>query len=179
MAGRRLAAATVLLLAVVELVAGVAFACAPLATLDLDPAVAHPGDVVHVEGKGFLSAGVGAKTVDIRWNSPDGEVLASEQSDDQGRVSFSFVVPGASPGYFVVFASLRGVAGATARAVIQIPGPAAEVAPVMAPPVRHDRLAPGVVVVALGVVGLGLILAAAGFAMAARREHGEPEAVSA
>jgi hypothetical protein len=167
-----------ILLATVVLAAGSAFACAPLATLDLDRAVAHPGEVIHAQGKGFLTA-AGAGAVDLRWNRPDGEVLASAGADDQGRVSLAFTVPRAAAGYVVVFASLQGGGGAPARSVLQLPGdPAPGPAKAVAVPDPSDHnWTGGLVLVALGLLGIGLTLGGVAIAVAHRTGEQQPETV--
>lgn len=156
--GRRLAGLGIIL-ATVALAGGSAFACAPLATVDLDRTVARPGDVVHAEGKGFVTA-AGPGAVDLRWNRPDGEVLASAGADDQGRVSLTFTVPHGNAGYVVIFASLHGGGGAPARSVLQIPGdaPPPAVRPASAPGSSDQRWAAGLGLVALGLLGTGLVV---------------------
>lgn len=164
--------------ALLVLVAAAAFACAPLATLELDRGVAGAGEHVHVEGKGFLTAGTGEKVVDVRWNSADGPVLASTPSDAQGRISVTFTVPDAEPGYYVLLAGLRD--GTTpARAVLQIPGARtqAPAEPVAAGPGSTRGVAGGAALVALGMVGVGLALGGLAFALAGRRRAVERAAV--
>jgi hypothetical protein len=175
--GRRLVGIGILL-AMVVLFGGSAFACAPLATLDLDRAVARPGDVIHAHGKGFVTA-AGAGAVDLRWNSADGEVLASAGADDQGRVSLAFTVPQAAAGYVVIFASLHGGGGAPARSVLQLPGDPAQgpVKAVAEPDPSDHHWAGGLVLVALGLFGIGLTLGGVAIAVAHRTGEQKPQTV--
>lgn len=78
-----------------------AFACAPLEELHVEPQAAPAGAHVEVSGERFETD----KVVSIRWDSPEGPVLAVAQQDG-GSFTQTVVVPSvASPGHHALFAT--------------------------------------------------------------------------
>ena len=121
------------------------------ATLTFNPAQAAPGASVTVTGVGFEPG----EAVQLSFNGP---VVATEQADTTGQVTFEFTVPaGLGPGQYgvtatgetskvVVNSTYTLVAGPTpvttpAPAATATPAPTAAPAPVPAPnapPLTHD-----------------------------------------
>lgn len=94
MAGRLLPT-TLVLLAGALLVAGLAFACVPKADISVEPRSGAAGTSVRVTGSSF-SAG----TVEIRWGSSSGALLASAAGP---AFTTSVAIPSAAAGvYYVV-----------------------------------------------------------------------------
>ena len=168
--------------------AGVAaFACTNLATLGTSATTGEAGTTVAVSGSSFAAAKEGAAVspVRIHWNGVGGPVLAELAPDARGSVSGTFGVPDAEPGHYVVVATQvdeKGEPqfGTPARAAFEIVGPSGESVPPPTPQVAASSSQSGsdgstVLVVALGVVAVGLF--AAGFVsfLQARRRVAAPE----
>ncbi len=213
MDGRRTAAqwAVVSLSAALLMLASAAFACTNLATINLSTSMGRPGDAITVTGSGFLAnadempmdgmvmedmgkggtammgttAGLAARSpVVLRWNGPDGPVLADAIPDRSGTISVLFTVPEAQSGHYTVLAVQKNpqgydVYGTPARAPLQVVG--------AGPPSGGGLRGSGpegasaqstspatlALTVGLGVLGLGLLAAggiAATRAIGGRRE---------
>jgi hypothetical protein len=97
------------LLAVPLVVASVAWACAALKTLSVNPGDAAVGQTVHGTGRGFSDphGGTGATYGDVvvRFGSTRGQEVARVTPAKDGTVTFSFVVPNVGPGSYPVIAS--------------------------------------------------------------------------
>lgn len=103
-----------------------AFACTALATLDIAPGQAAPGQPVDVVGKGFSYNPVLYGPVEVRFNGPNGPVVYSGRpavlSDG---FEFSMSVPDVAPGYYTFIATQYDLfgkprAGTPARGVLQV-----------------------------------------------------------
>lgn len=171
-------------LAVPLAVASLAFACARLATLDLDRKGARPGATINAEGRNF-SNNEASSAVALRLNSRRGPVLWEGRPDRQGRFAASFQVPNARRGHYVVLATQltgegRPAAGTPGRAPLKIRRArrrAAAVAPVATTTPGGGGLpsAPTVAIpflLLLGGAGATAIVAGA------RRREGRPAARS-
>ena len=169
--------------------AAVAWACIPVATLNLAPGTVRPGDTVTVTGKFY-----GAKSdVTLHRAALDGPVLATATPDEDGNISATFTVPGDAPaGSFLVVATQPAVPGFTtwgvpSRAVVTVtpngatPAVGAQAAPTVDRPstlVHTSSVSTGTLLLtALGVVGIGLFLAGAGAVFMARRPRPATQAV--
>lgn len=108
-------------------VAAIAYACTALATMDTDRKAAHAGEQVDGTGRGF-SASPTASAVEIHFNARDGAVLWSGSPDLSGNIAFSFTVPQADPGQYVLIATQTNngnpVGGTPARSSFEILAPA-------------------------------------------------------
>lgn len=138
--------------AAATIVAGAAFACTNLATVNLSSSMGKPGDVITVTGSGFQasadempmdgmtmdmapgSAGLAAMAnlatrspVILRWNGPDGPVLSTAVPDRSGTISVIFTIPESQSGQYTVLGVQKNpqgfdVYGTPARAPIQVIG---------------------------------------------------------
>lgn len=161
--------------------AAAAWACIPVATLNLAPATARPGDTVTVTGRFY-----GAKSdVTLHRAALDGAVLATATPDEDGNITATFQIPGDAPaGTFLVVATQPVVPGATtwgvpSRAVVTVttngatPVVGADAAPTVDRPatlVHTSSVTTGTLLLtALGVAGVALFLAGAGAVFASRR----------
>jgi hypothetical protein len=178
---RKLAIGGIAALAVGMGVAAAAWACIPVATLNLSPATVKPGDTVAVTGQFY-----GTKSdVSLHRSAFDGPVLATTTPDEDGNISATFQVPADAPaGSFLIVATQPVVAGATtwgvpSRAIVTVtrtgatPAVGAPAAPTVDRPatlVHTSTVGTGTLLLtALGVVGVGLFLAGAGAVFMARR----------
>lgn len=105
-------------------VVATAYACANLASAKLNRAAATPGTKVSFMGRNFNS-NAAASPVTIRWNGRGGQVLATARPASNGKVSTTFTVPRAKPGYYVVLATQIGpngrpAAGTPGRAPLRV-----------------------------------------------------------
>lgn len=105
-------------------VAATAFACANLASAKLNRAAASPGTKVSFMGRNFNS-NAAASAVTIRWNGRAGRVLATARPARSGKVSTTFTVPKARPGYYILVATQTGpngrpAAGTPGRAPLRV-----------------------------------------------------------
>ena len=133
---------------VVVLVAGAAFACTNLATVNLSSPMGKPGDAITLTGTGFMAnaaempmdgmvmdMGPGGMMGDltvrtpvtVRWNGPDGPVLSTAVPDRSGTISVLFTIPETQPGHYTVVAVQKNaqgydVYGTPARAPLQVVG---------------------------------------------------------
>ena len=119
-----------------------AFACANLASAKLNRAAASPGTTVSFMGRNFNS-NAAASPVAIRWNGRGGQVLATARPARTGKVSTTFKVPNAKPGYYIIVATQTGPNGRPASGT---PGRA---------PIRVVRASSSSVVVAPAPTGGG------------------------
>jgi hypothetical protein len=134
-------------------VASGAFACTNLATVNLSASAGRPGDVVTLTGSGFQAstdempmddmamtelakggtgtgstAGLAVRSpVVLRWDGPDGPVLADAVPDRSGTVSVVFAVPVTKSGSYSVVAVQKNpqgvdVYGTPARAPFEVLG---------------------------------------------------------
>lgn len=134
--------------------ASLAYACVSLATLSLDKTSGVVGDTVSGTGSGF-SGMMGANAanvpaspapVDIHFGARNGQILWTGLPDASGKITFSFRVPDAGPGEYVVFATQTqpngsAVSGTPARAAFTVNGPVAAAAPVAAAPLDPTPVA--------------------------------------
>ena len=144
--------------------AAAAFACTSLATLDAPTAAAPTGSNVSVTGASFSSKA--ATPVVIHWGGASGPEVARAVPDSSGRISATFTVPKAEPGYHVLVATQldaegKAVFGTPARASFAVAGPdgATPAAPAVAP--QQPAPSSG----SDGVLALTLVLGAAGLAL--------------
>jgi len=91
-------------LAPLLVVASVAWACTPQATIGVQPAAALSGSAVAVEGADFSSGG----PVEIRWNSASGPLLATATGPE---FSADIRIPDVPPGVYTVLAVGRDQQG--------------------------------------------------------------------
>ncbi|MDQ3973525.1 MAG: hypothetical protein M3276_04185 [Actinomycetota bacterium] len=171
------------------LFAAVAWACIPVATLDVTPQQVSPGQEVTVSGVFY-----GAESpVVMHFNALDGPVLAELTPNDDGIINGKLTIPAdTEPGNYVLVATQEAVRGETtwgvpSRALVTVIGDGG--APVLgaleAPPAaRPAGLVTGesaglgeLVLVGLGVAGVGMFLAGMAAFFAGRRAA--PEAVRA
>lgn len=164
-----------------------AFACTNLATLNLSSTSGSPGDQVTVTGSSFRVPrdGTSPSPVAIHWNSATENALVTDVIPDQsGAFTATVTVPDATPGNYVIVATqLRPTAdgsggahdpvshefGTPARAGFVVEGASAPATP--APGTGSSSLllssesgvsGMAALMVSLGVVGLGLFVAAFG-----------------
>lgn len=199
-----LSAATVLL-------GGTAFACTNLATINLSTSMGKPGDAITVTGSGFLAnadevpmdgmvmedtgkgatatmgttTGLAARSpVTLRWNGPDGPVLADAIPDRSGTISVLFTVPDAESGSYTVLAVQKNshgydVYGTPARAPLQVIGagqpPGDPVRGAGPEGAAGQSGSPATLALTVGLGALGLGLLAAGGVAATRMVGGRRE----
>lgn len=165
-----------------------AWACLPVASLNTSSATAQPGGQITVTGAEF-----GSNPVDIHFNSITGPVLATftPNGDANGTFSGAVTIPAnASPGTAILVATedaaSRGSApGAPARALVDIVGPGgAPLAPAggvaarpVSPLVTSSVSTGGLVLVALGALGVALLVAASVAMVGTRRGRPAAEVV--
>jgi hypothetical protein len=178
----------VALLAIPLAVAATAFACGSLATLKLDRATATAGANVKAVGGNFNSS-PRASTVQLRFNGRNGRILWEGRPAASGRLTGTFAVPDARPGYYVIVATQTGpdgrpAAGTPGRAPLRIKRAAASsksvaaipAAPFAAPP-GGDSPPPAVTpatVLAVGLAGLALLGGGLGLGRLARHRRRGP-----
>lgn len=167
--------------------AGIAWSCVALVGFKtVGTNVVQPGGTVHVMGTEFARG----QPVDIRLDSPTGPILATHPDPQPGTMTskFELQVPiprDIRPGEHFLVATQEHYdmnVGIPARATIYV-GTSAPAAPL--PEVRATTLAvddgPSVtnyILIALGVAGAGLLLAAVASFFAARRPvSGTPEKI--
>lgn len=115
--------------------ASLAFACTGSTLLTLTPQQAPAGALVHGSGQSFTGSASGqAPPVVVRFNSFSGPVLWSGQPDASGNFSFSFSVPQAAVGNYVLIATQADASGkpepgTPARAQLQVQAPFAKAVP--------------------------------------------------
>lgn len=156
-------------------VVATAFACANLASAKLSRAAATPGTQVSFMGRNFNS-NAAASPVTIRWNGRNGQVLATARPASTGKVSTTFTVPNAKPGYYIIVATQTGpngrpASGTPGRAPLRIAARRSSSSTVVvAPaPVGGGPAAPAPLIIGLGASALML---AGGFtALAVRRRR--------
>jgi hypothetical protein len=155
-------------------VVATAFACANLASAKLSRAAATPGTTVSFMGRNFNS-NAAASPVTIRWNGRNGQVLASARPASTGKVSTTFTVPNARPGYYIIVATQTGpngrpASGTPGRAPLRVARRSSSSTVVVAPaPVGGGPASPAPLIIGLGASALML---AGGFtALAVRRRR--------
>lgn len=178
--------------------AALAWACIPVATLNLSPPQVRPGQEVTVTGGPFGSSSFPKphSPVVLHFNAIDGPVLATIDPVKDGRISGTFTVPAdTTPGNYVVVATQQAQEGDTtwgvpARALVQVVGDGG--APVVGAPlaapleerpvglVEDDPVGVGtLVLIALGVGGVAMFAAGMVALVSGRRRSPEAEAVRA
>lgn len=176
--------------------AALAWACIPVATLNLSPVQARPGQEVIVAGGPFGSSSFPKphSPVVLHFNAIDGPVLATINPAKDGRISGTFIVPAdTKPGNYVVVATQQAQEGDTtwgvpARALVQVVGEGG--APVVGAPlvapleerpaglVQDDSVGLGtLVLIAVGVGGVAMFAAGMVALVSGRRRSPEAEAV--
>lgn len=152
-----------------------AWACTNLATMNLSESAVQPGGTIDITGTSFETATNGGQPVELRWNAPDGAVLASAVPDPSGNIAATLTVPAdTQPGHYVLIATqlvqeqeghvsasgLSPAFGTPARAAIQVGSPAVPDAPQPAgvPAGAAETGSPGMLALTalLGLLGLGL-----------------------
>lgn len=167
----------------VVLLAAVAWACVPVATLEASPAQAQPGETLEVSGR-FYANGIPAT---IHFGGLDGPVLATVVPDNRVIETTVRIPSGTEPGNYVLVANQERPDGGTlwgvpSRVLVTVTAPGG--APVLsgsavalAPAVGR---APGLVeqeglgvgelaLVAVGVAGIALFMAGMAALLAGRR----------
>jgi hypothetical protein len=160
----------------------VAWACLPVASLTSNPAQAQPGSQVTVIGSEF-----GKNPVDIHFNALGGPVLATLTPDSNGNFSGAVTIPtDAAPGSAVLVAteaagpsgSKGSAPGVPARALVQVVGPGGAPLALAAPQAGARPVSPlttssvgvgALALVALGVLGVALLVAASVAMVGTRR----------
>jgi hypothetical protein len=113
-------------------VGAAAFACTNLATVILSTGRGPAGSTVTLAGTSFASpradSGQAPIPVVIHWQSASGPVLAEVTPNQEGSISASFVVPGATPGIYAIVATQliprvpAGAPAGTPPALVPQPG---------------------------------------------------------
>lgn len=156
-------------------VVATAYACANLATVKLNRAAATPGTQVSFMGRNFNS-NAAASPVTVRWNGRNGEVLFSGRPDRSGKLSATFKVPEAKPGYYILVATQvapngRPAPGTPGRAPLRVArSSGSSSSSVVAAPVSSGPAAPQAPL-AIGLGLSALMLAGGAGALAARRRR--------
>jgi hypothetical protein len=178
-------------------VAGAAFACTNLATVNLSSSMGKPGDAITLTGTGFMANAaempmdgmdmdmstmtMGDLTVrlpvTVRWNGPDGPVLSTAVPDRSGTISVLFSIPEAPAGHYTVVAVQKNahgfdVYGTPARSPLQVLGPGqaagAGVKGGGTAGAASPSTSPGILALTVGLGVLGVGLLAAGGVAATR-----------
>lgn len=102
----------------VALLATVAYACMPQATVGVDPDEGEPGDPIDGEGSGFTPGA----PIEVYFDSSTGRLLWSGNADTDGNIDFSFAVPDADPGDYVIIADQQTWDGDPARTTLTVTG---------------------------------------------------------
>jgi hypothetical protein len=161
------------ILAVPLTVVATAFACANLASAKLNRAAASPGTQVSFMGRNFNS-NAAASPVSIRWNGRSGQVLAIARPASTGKVSTTFTVPNAKPGYYVIVATQTGpngrpASGTPGRTPLRVSGSSNRSSIVVGPVTSGGPAGPPPLAVGLGLSALMLIGGIATTAVRRRR----------
>lgn len=170
----------------VVVLAATAWACVPVASLQVSPQQASPGDELTVTGRFYND-----NPVQLRWDGLDGRVLATITPANRS-IEGTFRVPSnAEPGNYTLVATQdaaddRTTWGIPSRALVSVVGDGG--APVMGEMLGVDATerVPALVqsesvgtgefaLVALGVAGVALFAAGAGALMAGRSRRGVAE----
>lgn len=157
-----------------------AFACVPVASVQVNPAAAHPGDTVKATAKGFPAN----SAVEVHLRNAEGEKLGEATADETGTAEVTFSMPSVPPAYYTVVAFVPGRSGEPARAVISVPG-----APAVAPPVAavvspNSSSGSGgsvltlLLITLLGLGGIGLSVAGIAVVIASRQRTARTRAYS-
>ncbi len=169
-----------------------AWACLPVASLTSNPAQAQPGSQVTITGSEF-----GKNPVDIHFNALSGPVLATLTPDSNGNFSGAVTIPSdAAPGSAVLVATEAAATatgskgsspGVPARALVDVVGPGgAPLAPAgpvagarpVSPLTTSSAGAGALALVALGALGVALLLAASVTMIGTRRARPAPQVAS-
>jgi hypothetical protein len=169
------------ILAVPLAIVATAFACANLASAKLNRAAASPGTQVSFMGRNFNSNSA-ASPVSIRWNGRSGQVLATARPDANGKVSTTFTVPSARPGYYVVVATQTGpngrpASGTPGRAPLRV-GRGSSSSVVVAPVGSGGPAAPPPLAIGLGLSAFMLFGGLMSLAARRRRTSVAPAALT-
>ena len=169
------------LLGVPLAIAATAFACANLASAKLSRAAATPGTQVSFMGRNFNS-NAAASPVTIRWNGRNGQVLATARPASNGKVSTTFRVPNARPGYYVLVATQTGpngrpASGTPGRAPLRVARRSSSSTVVVAPVTTGGGPSvPQALPIGLGISAFMLLGGLT--AMAVRRRRSEPSGLA-
>jgi len=106
--------------------------------LALTPLSASPGKSVNVTGDSVLPG----TPVEIRWNSAQGQPVASTTADDSGSFSVAATVPEVAPGVYYIVAS-AGAAGQPAPQIARIAFEVTGAAPVPGVQASAPNVRPG------------------------------------
>lgn len=172
----------------VVVLAATAWACVPVASLQVSSQQASPGDELTVTGRFYNE-----NPVKLRWDGLDGRVLATITPGENRSIEGTIRVPrNAEPGNYTLVATQDAAEGATtwgvpSRALVSVVGEGG--APVMGEVLGVDATerVPALVqspsvgtgefaLVALGVAGVGLFAAGAATVMTGRARRGVTEA---
>ena len=163
-------------------VVATAYACANLASAKLSRAAATPGTTVSFMGRNFNS-NAAASPVTIRWNGRAGQVLATARPARSGKVSTTFTVPQARPGYYIVVATQTGpngrpASGTPGRAPLRVGRASSSNSTVVVAPVTTGGgpAAPQALPIGLGISAFVLIGGLT--AMAVRRRRSAPSGLA-
>ncbi len=160
-------------LSAVLLAAGAtAWACTNLATMNLSANQVQAGDSVHITGSSYKLPETGGQEIVVRWDSLDGEVLATTMADTTGNIDVTITVPtDAEPGNHVLVATqdverdngeLVAAHGTPTRASLTVGQPAADV---VRPPAAQIPTAAAVAGPNSGLIVLGGLLGLAGIGL--------------
>ena len=164
--------------AVVLAVTAAAYACQRYTTLRTSPRSGAPGGTVTGSGANYSTAAT-ASDVLVRFKTRTGQVLWQGRPNDSGRINFSFRIPNARPGDYVILATQSTATGAPAAgtpgraalritrangrsAAVPVPpaksGPSADEPTLVVEPQRAPGLVDGSVLLALlALAGIGSI----------------------
>ena len=122
---RRLGGLLIVAAAVPLVVASAAYACARLATLNLETSTARSGTEVRFIGRNFSTSPPNS-AVQIRWRWRGGATLWEGRPTERGTISGSITVPRGRAGNYVVLGTQyrpdgRPASGTPARAALRIP----------------------------------------------------------
>lgn len=118
------------------LIASVAYACASLATLTIDPHRGRPGRTISGNGANYC-ADPACSPVTVHFKSRSGPVLWEGLPNAERRIEFTFKVPKARAGWYSIVATQNKadgapVAGTPGRASLRVVRPdSGAIAPVM------------------------------------------------
>lgn len=185
---RRLAVAGSIAAGVVMAVAAAAWACIPVATLQVSPVEVEPGQEVAVTGTSYGKA----SDVVLRFDTLDGPALAT-LTPSNGHIEGRITVPQATePGDHVIIATQEAVVGETtwgvpSRALVTVVGPGgAPIGDRSVELLADGQRSPGLVsgtsvgtgellLVALGTAGVAMFLAGGAALVAGGRRRAVTE----
>lgn len=170
----------------VVMLAATAWACVPVASLQVSPQEAAPGDALTVTGRYYNE-----NPVELRWDGLDGRVLATITPENRSIDGTIRVPANAEPGNYTLVATQEAEQGSStwgipSRALVSVVGDGG--APVMGAELGVDATerVPALMqtesvgtgefaLVALGVAGVALFAAGAAAMMAGRSRRGAAE----